>query len=414
MLGAGLTLLIAAGILGAVICLLFAKWIADVIYGKPELTPWIRLASFLVFFQCVSQFTYTLLAGLHRFQEYARVMVISVAASAVVLSISSIWLGLQGALGGLIVMQAVTLWMLYRQAHAALSHEKLSLHFLSFLETSALLLKNGFPFYAAGLVSIPATYYLHGLVTKCSGLEAMGGLRVIASMTTLMSFIPTAISAVMISHFSRRSTGEYGAFIRSTLSNFKYVWLFVLIVCAGMFTFLPLIIDVLFGNAYEVFVGPASIAILSSMFACLLGIVGNVSLSRKRADFIFVYSLIQTAVFFVVALLAVPKYELAGYFMAELSGLVCALGFVWKTTSGWRARNLVSPPWVPIMVGISALFLVLFSVIGMFGSSGLRMSVGIACLMLVLSLGYWRVLDNEERTLFVIFVGRKLLRRVSR
>ena len=77
MLGAGLILLSGAGIIGAMICLMFAQWIATEIYGQPELVQWIRLAAILVFFQCLSQFCYASLAGLHRFNEYAKVMILS-------------------------------------------------------------------------------------------------------------------------------------------------------------------------------------------------------------------------------------------------------------------------------------------------------------------------------------------------
>ena len=410
MLGAGLILLMGAGIMGAVICLVFAHWIADVIYGQPELKHWIRLAAVLVFFQCASQFVYTLLAGLHRFLEYARVMVISVAGSTVIISAASVLWGLKGALGGLIAMQAVTLLLLYRQAHVAMSHEKISIRFRKLTEKAKLLLRNGFPFYAAGLISVPVTFYLHGLITQSSGLEAMGGLRIIASITVLISFIPTAIAAVMISHFSRSSTNEYEMFVSSTLLNFKYVWLLVLIVSAAVLTFLSLIIYVLFGSSYQIFVGPASISIISSVFACLLGIVGNLSLSRKRVDFIFFYTFIQMGVFFIIAFFAVPKYGLTGYFFAELSGLICALGFVWKATSVWRKRNRVSAPWVRILFAVSAIFVVSFSFVGIFGSNIIRASVGFVCLMLVLSLGYWGVLDAVERTSFVLIIRKRLVR----
>lgn len=404
MLGAGLVLLSMAGIFGAVICLVFAQWIAVEIYGKPGLEQWIRLAAFLVFLQSISQFVYTLLAGLHRFKDYAKVMVISVSASAVVLSISSFFGGLHGALFGLIAMQTVTLWLLYRRARAAILTEHISLQFRRFTANATHLLKTGFPFYAAGLLSVPSAYYVQGLLTQNSGLEAMGGLRVITSITTLVSFVPTAIAAVMVSHLTRSSTSDYTDFVRTTLLNVKYIWLFVLIAGAGILTFLPLLVNVLFGQTYKSYTAPASLAILSSVLACLMGVVGNISFSRKRVSFIFFYTMIQTAFFLFTALFYVPLYGLSGYFFAELFGLVSALGFIWLTTSNWRKRNLVSPPWLTRLLTISCAYTVFFILAGIFGSDVTRSVFGSISFVLLMGLGYWYVLDTEERGVFSLLI----------
>ena len=408
LLGVGLIFLMGAGIIGAVICLAFANWIADVIYSKPELDHWIRLASVLVFLQCISQFVYVLLVGLHRFQEYAKVMVLSVSVSTVLISISSVFGGLPGALGALIVIQTVTLWLLYRLASSAMLIEHISIRFEKFRLHATTLLRNGLPFYAAGLVSVPTTYYIQGLVTQNFGLEAMGGLRVINSVTTLVSFVPTAIAAVMISNLTRCSTRDYSDFVRTTLLNVKYVWLFVLIAGTAILSLLPPMINVLFGHAYVALSGPASIAILSASFACLMGVVGNIAVSRKRVAFVFVYTLVQVTTFFIVAFIYAPQYGLTGYFIAELSGIICALIFIWLTTCSWRKTNKISAPWVLKLFIVSCLYIAIILLSVMYSSDEIRSVIGFVFFLFIIPLGYWAILDSEDRNLISRLIKNSL------
>jgi O-antigen/teichoic acid export membrane protein len=408
MLGTGLIILLGAGIIGAIICFSAALWIADIIYGRPELEHWIRLASVLAFIQCASQFAYTLLAGLHRFQEYSKVIVLSFSMSFVVISISSVFGGLPGALGGLITIQTITLWLLYRQARSAMLVELISLHFQKFIFNSALLLKNGFPFYAAGLVSVLSTYYIQGLVTQNFGLEAIGGLRVITSVTTLVSFVPTAIAAVMVSHLTRRSTSDYSDFVRITLLNVKYVWLFVLLSGSAIFILLPLIISILFGDTYISFSGPASIAILSASFACLIGVIGNIAFSRKRVGFIFFYTLIQFSVFLLISFIYVPQYGLIGYFIAELSGIICALSFIWLSTGDWRYSNNISAPWILKLFALSLIYVATFLLSAIYGADGIRSIIGLAIFIMLILVGYWGVLSTDDRNSIKILINNRL------
>lgn len=410
MLGAGLILLTAAGTAGAAICLLFAQWIAEVIYGRAELAQWVRLAAVLVFIQCASQFVYTLLVGLHRFGGYAKVMVLSAAASAVVLSASSALWGLRGAVGGLILVQAVTLWMLWGQARTAITAERISIRFGRFATSAAPLLKNGFPFYASGLASVPSTYYVQGLVAQNFGLEAIGGLRVIVSLTTLVSFIPTAIAAVFVSQLTRSSTVDYTDFVRTSLLNIKYLWTFLLLAGAGLLTLLPPLLTLLFGEAYRELTAPASLAILAVILSSLLGYVGSLAFSRKRVGFIFWYTTIQVAGFLLVSSTLVPEYGLPAYFLAEFVGFGCALCYVWIATATWRRRHVVSPSWVPKLLTLSGGYGLMFLLGSLLGSDAIRSGIGLVCMVAVASVAYWTIFDASERAALGAFLRSRLAR----
>jgi O-antigen/teichoic acid export membrane protein len=397
MLGAGLILLMGAGIMGAVICLVFAQWIADVIYGQPELAHWIRLAAILVFFQCSSQFCYASLAGLHRFNEYARVMILAAFLNILSTSMASWFWNLHGALFAFIFVQVITSCLLWYYAIKVLKLESISLKFLQVKKSFRSLIRTGFPFYLSGLIAMPVFYYLQGTLGRIVGLDSLGQFRVIVSITTMISFLPVSIAAVMVSNLAREYGSDYTNFVRQTLLSIKFTWIFVLLTSAAVFTILPILISVLFGKSYGDAIAPATAALISSIFSCILGVVGNVALSRKRLYVILAYTSLQAIILLGLGLMLIPYVGLTGYFLAESFSMGSALLFVWYLSRTWRQRNGVSPCWILPMVTLSMLFVIIFCLSAWLEQSEHNLWVGLTLLISSIFFIYFFTLDTTER-----------------
>lgn len=346
MLGAGLLLLAGSGVLGAAACLLLSDWLANTVYGQPELTRWMAFAAGLVLLQCVSQFCYATLVGLHQFVTYSWVMVLSAVLSTLAVSIGAYSLGISGALAGMLGVQAVTVFLLARSARGALHANVILLRLGAVKQWVYRHLRFGFPFYAAGLLSVPVALYLQGMLSRHAGLEALGELRVITAILAMISFIPTAASSAMVSLLTRSSTSDYSSFIKQSLLHIKYIWLFAVFSGLGVFLVLPLIVKLLFGEAYMGAVAPASYAILTTIIACVLGFAGNIIFARRRVGLILAQTSFQVTVFAGVASILIPKMGLSGYFAAELSGYVAAILFIYFAAVSWNKRHGVSIPWL--------------------------------------------------------------------
>src|SRR5262249_11808003 len=143
-------------------CFVLADWLAAEIYGDKELALWIRVAGLAVFLQCVSQFCYATMAGLHQFTAYARIMAMTAILNGLAITSGCLLAGLHGAVAATIGMQVVTVAWLAIVTRKKLRVDAIRLVFRNTLTWGRRLLQFGFPFYMAGLLSVPATYYLQG------------------------------------------------------------------------------------------------------------------------------------------------------------------------------------------------------------------------------------------------------------
>lgn len=351
MLGAGLLLLVVSGVLGAAACVLLSDWLATTVYGQPELARWMVFAAGLVLLQCLSQFCFTALAGLHQFVVYSRVMVVSAVLTTLAVSVGAYSHGISGALAGMLGVQGVTVFLLARSARGALHADGIILRYGAVKQWGPRHLRLGFPFYAAGLLAVPAGLYLQGMLSRYAGLEALGELRAITAMLALISFIPTAASAAMVSLLTRSSTSDYASFIQQSLIHIKYIWIFAALSGLGVYLILPMTINLLFGETYMGAVAPASFAILSTIIACVLGFSSNIIFSRKRVGLILVQTICQVAVFAGSALILIPKMGLGGYFLAEFNGYIAAILCAYSMMVTWKKRHNVSIFWlVPVVL----------------------------------------------------------------
>jgi O-antigen/teichoic acid export membrane protein len=408
MLGAGLLLLAGSGVLGAAACLLLSDWLAKTVYGQPELSHWMAFAAGLVLLQCVSQFCFAALAGMHQFVTYSWVMVMSAILSALAVSIGAYSLGISGALAGMLGAQAVTVFLLAQSARGALHANEIILRFSAVKQWVYRHLRLGFPFYAAGLLSVPVTLYLQGMLSRHAGLEALGELRVITAILALISFIPTAASSAMVSLLTRSSTSDYSSFIQQSLLHIKYIWVFAVFSGLGVFLLMPLIVKLLFGEAYMGAVAPASYAILSAIIACVLGFAGNIIFARRRVGLILAQTICQFAVFAGVASILISKMGLRGYLAAELSGYVAAIIFIYFTAISWKKRHGVSIPWLCpglLLSVIDGIGLLLLSLPTMEEYREMGMVLLIIATALII---YRFVFDDQDSDLLIKLIRRLL------
>ncbi|MBT6046586.1 MAG: oligosaccharide flippase family protein [Candidatus Scalindua sp.] len=406
-LSAGLLLLLLAGVLGGLGCFLMADWLAENIYGQQELAVWIRAAGIVVFLQCVFQFCYTAMAGLHQFIDYARIMVVSAIFNVFAITGGAFYAGLSGAVVAMIGAQIFMVVWLSWGLKNVLHIESLQLTLRNFIAQSRLLLKFGFPFYAAGLVSIPVAYYLQGLVVQHAGLESLGYLRIIMALVVIVTFIPASAAAPMISMLTRTRMEDESTLADKIMRNVKLVFIIALVMATVVILVLPWLIPFLFGHEYVEATGAAALAMITAILMAVIGVIGNALFSAKRIDLIFFSTLIQAGVFFIAGVLLIPIYGLLGYLVAELIGLLVILVVVYYHSLSWLRMNAVQFSWLRKML-IPLALLTAYSInqVSYNGIPSINNSlVGFAGLIFICIWGYKVVLDNVERNVIRRWLG---------
>ena len=407
MLGAGLAVLLCAGLVAGMGCLLAADWLASTVYGNAAIAIWIRIGGIAALLQCLYQFLYATLAGLHRFTDFAKVILLSSSLNVISIPIAAWGAGLAGAVTALVLVQAITVGLLAITVRRVVRSEGISLRFKNWAVRAGQLISLGFPFYAAGLVAIPVAYYLQGQLVQHAGLSELGYLRVILSLVAIVSFAPQSAAAAMVSMFTRTRVQESNMLASRVMQNVKFVSIFALLTSSVVIAGLPLIIYVLLGDTYMPVAGVAGLGLVTAVLMAANGVVSNALFSNRKVMLIFVATLVQSGLFMGLGMYLIPQQGLIGYLVAELTGCIAVLvgGIVISAT--WRSAHHISLDWLASMA-LPILLLAGFVIWQLQNPGGLTMLRLLSGAGLFLAIGCWVqfiVLSAEERSSLVALVS---------
>jgi len=393
-LGAGLFLLLISAFVGSFVCIVFSAAIANSIFKRPVLQSWIALAAVFVVFQCLSQFLYCIVVGFQRFPQYAKIMATNAAIGMAVVVPLALVYGLTVAMLVLAITQILALTMLYLTVREILLFKRIQIRFVNFGTEARKLLEYGFPFYLSGLALIPSVYYAQGLLTQRGGIEVVGGLRVISALLSLLSFVPGAIAPVILNRLSSTASGSRKSFVLELCLLIKYSWIFAVI--TGMLAALltPVLVLIISGEQYAQYVPAARLAIFSSMFTTVLGVVTNAALSMGRVTMILQYSVFQAIAFFTTAVLMLSNYGLEGYFIAEILGQSAALGLLFSRKN--IRVTIFRQRWFRPVCLVSAIYAVTIG-LTLVQPEPLKTSGLMVGLIIIVFLIYIAIIDQRER-----------------
>lgn len=411
MLGAGFVLLFVAALAGTATCILFSDLLAIAVYGKKELGSLLLFAGALVFVQCISQYCFATLAGLNRFGGYARIATFSALISVLAVTIGCVVAASLGAIVATLCVQMLSLALLGRITTRTLLEERITVEWTALAMWAIRLLKLGFPCYVAGLLAIPTTYYLQGMVSRHAGIDALGYLRVIASISSLVAFLPASISLVMISKLTQsRSNGER-LFASDTLRNLKLIWLFVLCASVSMASVLPWLLPLLYGADYSSALSAGQIAVFSTGFAAVLSVLTNACFASKQITVLFRYSVLQVSAFSICGIALIPVFGLLGYVVAELCSYLIVSIFAGINGYKWLKGHGQTIEWLHRLALLNLAFIVIMPFQHLLGLSAAASGIvwmGSLCAAFMWSYRY--VLDQEDvvaiKQLLGWFLGR--------
>jgi O-antigen/teichoic acid export membrane protein len=313
----GLSLFLLIALIGTTVCLLSSDLVASRIFGDVGLTVFIRIAAPLMFFQVLAHFAYTAFAGLHRFTAYARIAALTGPLAPGLAIGGALTGGAVHAAIGFAAGQALTaiailfgLWRLCRSLGVRL-RPRLSINRFGSI------LRIGFLFYAASAVQGPVEYYFQSLMVSTHGVDTIANLRVTGAITSIVSFVPTAIAGPMLSIFARSHLRRSDQHTRLVLVNLKVLWLLGLTSVGALGPLWADVVRILFGSNYARAVESGTIALLSTVPVILMTVLSNDLLARGRVWLLFCANTIQMVLFATVAVVTIPKWGFEGYLSAQ-------------------------------------------------------------------------------------------------
>ena len=394
-------LMSGAALLGAAACWAGAGWLARVVFEEPTLTPWLRVSSLLVLAQFGHQFGYSTLAGLHAFGRYARVA-IGAAVGTLIATAAGVWFaGLAGAVGATVAMGLAGAVWLGSESARALRGAGIRPRLAGWARPARELLRLGGPFYLTGFLLIPVAYGLQGLLTRTGGLDEMGYLRVMLSISAIVSFLPSSLIGATVSSLALlRTDPNRGAeeFARHAGLNLRLVWLFCLLAALALAAILVPLVQVLFGGDYLVAAPAYRWGLFGAALLAVEGVVGQVLLAGRRVWALFGLLAGRASAFAALGALLIPDYAIGGYLAAEaLSlGLFVPVGvavFVVRARREGAGAGDVPRLLVLLLLTACAGAAVLPTWPGAWPTIAV-----LAMLFVVAGLGYAVVLDDAERS----------------
>jgi O-antigen/teichoic acid export membrane protein len=318
-----LILFLGIALVASFSCYMLADRIAGRLFDESALRYFIQLAAALLFFQVVTQFVYIAFAGLHAFTHYARISIFAAPVSAGLTIVGAYAVGATGAALGLVGGQALLavvllhrLWQVCRDQNIRF-RPSLSAHWFRAI------LFIGLPFYASGLLIIPAEYIIQALLVRAHGVSVMGDLRVITAITSVIATLPSFLSGPMISEFARTRSRNEASYISFVFLNARIVLFGGVIAMTVLGILWPNIIQLGFGPSYSGARQIGYIALFTAVLLCMQTVLTSSLLASKNTRIYFVWSAATTSLFVAAAAVLVPHYGLGGYLGAQC---ISALG----------------------------------------------------------------------------------------
>jgi O-antigen/teichoic acid export membrane protein len=337
---------LSCGSIVAAFLALFANYIAGKVLGHAELEGALQVASVLVLLGSIAGVQIGILSGLEEFSAVAQINVLTgvVCIPAVV---SGAWMyGVVGAIGGLVAMQMVGCAIGYVLVRRKLSAHGIVPDYANSIKERAVIWRYSVPALLANLLAAPVYWVgVAMLINSPDGIEEMGIFNAANQWKAVVVFIPTTLSAVVLSMLSN----FHGRNDRDRFS--QLLWKNVLVTAAVSFlavlavACLSDLIMGLYGSRFGSG-GSTLIALaFAGAFAAVAGAAGQTIASRGEMWWGFTLNLMWAIVFLGCAVMF-SGHGALGLALADLFSYlfhVCVVGlfiYLQRRCSEIEPRNM--------------------------------------------------------------------------
>jgi O-antigen/teichoic acid export membrane protein len=295
----------------------YAAWEWSTSGAEPTIWVLIGLACAL---QALAGFTYGYLRGVQRFNRLALVTAASLAVQLVIVAIGSLTFGIVGALAGYCAGSAVPAVMSLRRSRGA---GPLAADIRARARRYAIYAWAG-ALSSAFVWSRAEVFFLN----RSAGSTAVGLFTVGLTLANLASQGPMLLTTGLLPYFAQNFGKGALAELREAYAVATRVLAFLVFpACFGMAAVLPVLLPMLYGQAFADAVPAATILVLAAGIGSTASVGSSVVMAADRSDFIFLSGLIAALLSVVAGFTAIPAFGLIGAAWARAAIQVSAVAF---------------------------------------------------------------------------------------
>jgi len=324
-----------AGIILTLITFLSSTFLAETIFGQPELAPLIRLYSLILIGQTLVNTANSILVGYERMELRSVIDIItsllrSIAGPALVY----IGWGALGAVSGNVASQIAAGLVGFIMVVAIWRSEPDSSDGFTHLECAKLMLLYGYPLFFSSLFAGVTPNITNFLLALYVSPTHIGNYQAATRFGVLVTFFTVPISTVMFPLFSKIENNVEALRV-VFIDSVKYVGLIIYPIIAVVIALAPEIVSVLYGSGYPY---ADTYLRINMLTFCYLGL-GAVSIGTlitiKKTRIIFHQSIINFATTIPLGIILIPRIGVPGLIISGIIGLIP--GFIYGLH--WIRRN---------------------------------------------------------------------------
>jgi len=316
----GLSFKIVLGLIATFTCFVLSDQFARIL-NRPEISPYIQLASTLIILQTVYTTINSTLVGLDKTEHNALVTNVQAVIKALISSFLVILgLGIFGALSGYVmgslVATLVGTFILYR-IYRSLNHKYGGSH-EDFSSNLRLLVRYGFPLYVSALLAGFVLEYQNILLAVFTSNDDIGNFRAAINFTVLISTISMSMGTTLLPAFSKleQKNDEAGKLFKLSI---KYGSMIVLPIATAIMLYSNEIVEIIYGGDYTTASLFLSLAIIQFYLVGLGSLIlGSLFNGLGDTKTTLKISLISGSTFLVLAPLMTWILKVPGMIMATL------------------------------------------------------------------------------------------------
>jgi O-antigen/teichoic acid export membrane protein len=249
----------------SIVCYAGSAFIASIVLNRPELTPFIQLASLMIVFQAIYDATSNIFIGQDLMQYSASVQILQATLKGTLAPVLVfVGLGISGAIWGYVlalVVSGLTGATLLFTRHVRSSGRTTSLASTE-LRT---MLGYGFPIYAAVILSVFLTQYQSIVLAHFASNVEIGNFSATWNFTTFMMILSYPITTAMFPMFSKMDPkSQRSDLARGFVLAVKYASLLMIPASVAVMVFSRNLIYLTYGSGYAL--APQYLVLLAALY----------------------------------------------------------------------------------------------------------------------------------------------------
>jgi PST family polysaccharide transporter len=267
------------GILGSTVTIISSSWLSQIAFGNSDHTISFVVISIAIFFNQLTVGNLAILQGLRKLRNLAKATVWASFCSLLTIIPLYYYFGISGIVP-VIVLNSIFTFIFSWHFTKPFKTKLESLPFIQVLLEGKQMVKLGFVLSMGSLATLLMVYIVQVFITNQGGLEEVGFYN--AAFIIINAYVGVIFNAMSKDYFPRlASVMEHGNIFKNVVNQQAFVAVLLITPVIIVFlTFSPLIIKILFSNAFLPILGILTFGILATLFKAASWTLGYILIAK--------------------------------------------------------------------------------------------------------------------------------------